>query len=99
MVVVSKTKNIKAKSLKKKAQKIKALTVTKYKGKLTYKIVKKGTTSKIFKKISINKKGVITLKKITLKKGNYKIKVKVTASGYKSYKSGLKTVTVKLKVK
>lgn len=45
-----------------------------------------------------NENGKITIKK-GLKKGTYKIKVKVTAAGNKSYKSAVKTVTVKIVVK
>ena len=51
------------------------------------------------KKISVNKKtGKITVEK-GLKKGTYKVKIKVTAAGNASYKAKVKTVTVKIKVK
>lgn len=95
------TKTVKLKKLKKKNQTIKnALKVTKAKGKLSYKIVKKGTTAKIRKFVKINKKGVITFKKWKkAKKGTYKVKVTVTAAGNKSYKKGSKSATVKIKVK
>ena len=69
------------------------LNVTKEKGTVTYKKTS-GT-----KKITVNKKtGKITIKK-GLKKSTYTIKIKVTAAGTKNYKSGSKTVTVKIKVK
>ena len=51
------------------------------------------------KKIVINSKtGNITVKK-GLKKGTYKVKVKVTAAGNTDYKKVTKTVTFKIKVK
>ena len=52
------------------------------------------------KKITINKyTGAVTVKK-KLKKGSYKIKVKVMVTGNETYKaSGWKTVTFKIKVK
>lgn len=99
--VKAKKVTIKASRLKKKAVKIarkKAVTVTKAKGKVTYKkvsVIKK----KFAKKITVNKKtGKITVKK-GLKKGTYKLKIKVTAAGTTAYKAGSKTVTVKIKVK
>ena len=51
------------------------------------------------KKITISKSGKVTVKK-KLKRGTYKIKVKVMATGNATYKaSGWKTVTFKIKVK
>ena len=52
------------------------------------------------KKITINRKtGKVTVKK-GLKKGTYKVKVKVRAAGNSNYKaSGWKTVTFKVKIK
>ena len=52
------------------------------------------------KKITINKTtGKVTVKK-KLKKGKYKIKVKVMSTGNATYKSSVwKTVTFKIKVK
>ena len=71
---------------------------SKAQGKVTYKkvsVIKK----KFAKKITVNKKtGKITVKK-GLKKGTYKLKIKVTAAGTTAYKAGSKTVTVKIKVK
>ena len=56
--------------------------------------------SKGNKKISINKKnGKVTIKK-GLKKGTYKVKVKIKANGNVNYKaSAFKTITFKIKVK
>ncbi|MCH5304340.1 MAG: CAP domain-containing protein, partial [Ruminococcus sp.] len=100
MTVKVKTKNVKASILKKKSQTIKkAITVNKAKGKVTYKKVKKGSTASVYNKIKINNKGEITLKKGKYTKGNYKLKVKVTAAGNADFNSGSKTVTVKIKVK
>ena len=94
--VKAKTVKVKKATVKKKNVAIarkKALTVSKAKGKVTYKKVKGN------KKIVINKKtGKITVKK-GLKKGTYKVKVKVNAAGNKSYIAGRKTVTVKIIVK
>ena len=51
------------------------------------------------KKITISKGGKVTIKK-KLRKGTYKIKVKVTAAGNSNYKSSsTKTVTFKIRVK
>ena len=91
--VKKKTATVKYKKLKKKKRTVKAITVTKAKGKVTYK--KKGGS----KKLTVNKKtGKITVKKGT-KKGTYKIKVAVTAYGTWNYAAMTKTVTVKVKVK
>ena len=97
--VTAKTKTIKAKKLKKKKQTVKPLTVKNAQGKVTYKLVKKGTNKKIFKKIKINKKGAITFKKGKYAKKTYKIKVKVTAAGNSKYNKKTVTKTVKVKVK
>ena len=50
------------------------------------------------KKITVSKAGKVTLKK-KLKKGTYKIKIKVTTAAKGNYKAGSKTVTVKIVVK
>ncbi len=94
-------KTVKIKKLKKKAQTLKkAIKVTKAKGKVTYKLVKKGTNKKIWKYLKISKKGAVTVKKWKkAKKGTYKIRITVTAAGNKTYKKGYKTVTVKVKIK
>ena len=66
---------------------------------------KKGQGAKTYSKasgnkmITINKKtGKVTIKK-GLKKGTYKVKVKVRAAGNTNYKAVTKTVTFKIKVK
>ncbi|MBQ3291983.1 MAG: leucine-rich repeat protein [Mogibacterium sp.] len=93
MTVKAASKKVKAKKVKKAKQTVKALTVANAVGKVTYK--KAGGS----KKLSVNAKtGKITVKKGT-KKGSYKIKVKVTASGDSNYKAATKTVTVKIRVK
>lgn len=100
ITVKAKTKSVKLKKLKKKNQTFKALTVSKAKGKVTYTIVKKGTSAKIYKYLKISKKGVITFKKWKkAKKGSYKIKVKITAAGNKTYKSKTVNKVFKVKVK
>ncbi len=96
--LTAKAKNptVKYSKLKKKNQTIalkNAMTVSKAQGTVTYK------KSNGNKKITINKKtGKITVKK-GLKKGTYKVKIKVTATGNATYKSGSKTVTITIKVK
>ena len=63
------------------------------KGKVTY--ARAGGS----KKILINKKtGKVTIKK-KLRKGTYKLKVKVKAAGTSKYKDATKKVTVNIKVK
>ena len=95
--VKAKTVKVKFSKLKKKAQKLKVTKVVKFtkkgQGTLTYKKVKGN------KKITINKKnGKVTIKK-GLKKGTYKVKIKIKAKGNVNYKaSSYKTVTFKIKV-
>lgn len=97
--VTAKKKSIKAKKLKKKAQKVKALTVKSAKGRVAYGLVKKGSSAKLFKKAVISAKGVVTIKKTNLKKGLYKLKTVVTASGDANYNSAKKTVVISIRVK
>jgi hypothetical protein len=104
MKVTVKAKAIKAKKLKKKKQTVKAITVKNAKGTVTFAKVKKGTTSKIFKKVKVNKKtGKITFKKGKYAKKTYKIKVKIKAAGKKvgntQYQAKTITKVVKIKVK
>ena len=50
-------------------------------------------------KITISKKtGTVTVKK-GLKKGSYKVKIKVKAAGNANYKAGTKNITVTIKVR
>ena len=96
-------KTVKVKNTVKKAKTYKIskfLKVTKAKGKVTYAKVKKGSkTAKFFKKIKIAKKtGKVTFKK-GIKKGTYKLKIKVTAAGNKTYKKKSVSKVVKIKVK
>ena len=90
-----KTAKVRYAKLKKKKQTLarkKVIRITGAKGKVTY------TKLSGNKKITINKKtGKITVKK-KLKKGTYKVKVKVRAAGTSSYLPAVKTVTVKIKV-
>lgn len=93
MTVKTTTKKVSKKKLKKKAIKVKPIKVKKAVGTVRY---KKTSGSR---RLTVNKKtGVVTVKKKT-KKGTYKIKVRVSASGNDSYKSKNKTVTVKVKVR
>ena len=96
LTVKAKKPSIKASKLKKKNQTIaakKAITVSGAQGTLSYKKLSGN------KKITINaKNGKITLKK-GLKKGTYKVKIQVSATGNDSYEAGSKAVTVKITVK
>ena len=101
LYVKGKTVKIKYKSLKKKDILIKrttALTVTKAKGKVTYKLVSvKKTKYKKYFKIN-SKTGKIRVKK-GLKKGTYTLKIKVSAAGGSNYKALSKTAVAKIRVK
>ena len=95
--VKGKTAAVEYKKVKNKAQSLKVSKVIKVtrkgQGKLSY------AKTSGNKKITINKKtGKVTVKK-GLKKGAYKVKVKVTASGNAKYKKAAKAVTFKVKVK
>ena len=96
--VSKKNKTVKYTKLKKKAVTLKAITVKKAAGKVTYKKVSV-SKKKFAGRFTVNKKtGKIKVKKGT-KKGTYKVKVRVSAAGNKTYKPASKTVTVKIKVK
>ena len=95
--IKGKTSTVKYSKLKKKNQTLsvgKVISFTKKgQGKVTY------AKASGNKKIIINKKtGKVTVKK-KLKKGTYKVKVKVKAAGNSKYKPVTKTVTFKIKVK
>jgi len=104
MKLKAKTVTIKRSKIKKKTQTIKRaklIAVSKAQGKQTYKLVsaKKGKTSfnKYFKVNSKN--GNVTVKK-GLKKGTYKVRVKVKAAGNRNYNpSSWKNVTSTVRVK
>lgn len=98
--VTVKSSEIKLKKLKKKAQTVKAITVKKAQGKVTYKLVKKGSMAKIFKLAKINAKGIIKLNKWKkAKKGDYKLKVAITAAGNKRYKPKTVKKIIRIKLK
>ncbi len=93
--IYAKGKTAAVKYSKKKNRTIKrskAITVKNAKGAVTYK------KSKGNKKIKVAKNGKITVAK-GLKKGTYKVKIKVKAAGEGLYKPATKTVTVKVVVK
>ena len=98
--VTVKAQTVKLKKLKKKGQTVKAIAVKNTQGKVSYKLVKKGSTASLFKYVKINSKGVITLKKWKrAKKGTYKIKVTITVAGNTDYKKKSVSKTLKIKVK
>lgn len=93
MTVKATAKTVKYTSLKKAKQTVSAITVKKAIGKVSY---KKTSGKSLF---TVNSKtGKITIKKGTAK-GTYTVKVKVSAAGNSNYKSGSKTVTVKITIK
>lgn len=95
MTAKGKKVTVKFNALKKKKQTIavkSAYKVSKAQGKVSYKKTN-GNRS-----ITVAKTGKITVKK-GVKKGIYKVKVKLTASGNANYKAGTKIVTVTLSVK
>lgn len=86
-------KTVKLSALKKKNQTVKAITVSKPQGKVTY------AKAKGDKNITVNKKtGNITLKK-GMKKKTYTVKVKIKVAGNAKYNALTKTVAVKIVVK
>ncbi len=96
MTAKGKTVTVKKAKVAKKTQTItakKAFTVSKANGKVSYK------KSNGNKKIKVSSTGKVTVKK-GLKKGTYKIKVKIKAAGDANHKaSSWKTVTLKIKIK
>ena len=101
LTVRGRNTKLKAKKIKKKAQKIsrsKVMTVRNAQGRVTYKLVSV-SRSKYKKYFKINSNnGIVTVKK-KLKKGTYTVKCRVTASGSKDYKGMSKTVTFKITVR
>ena len=95
--VKAKKVTLKAKKLKKKAQKASALTIKGANGKVTVKIVKVNK-KKFAKKFKIAANGKLTVAK-KVKKGTYKLTVKVSAAGDATHAAADKTVTIKVKVK
>ena len=103
--VKGKEAKVKFKKLKKKAQKLKATKVIKFRnagqGAKKYTLVSAKKGSKNFKKkFKVNAKtGQVTVKK-KLKKGTYKVRVKVLAAGDANHDaSAVKTVTFKVRVR
>ena len=96
MTAKGKTVKVKYSKLRKKKQTInrsKAVTVNGAVGKVTY------TKASGNKKITINKTtGKVTVRK-GLKKGLYKVVVRVKAAGNAEYGASVKTVSFKIRVK
>ncbi len=86
------TKKLKASKLKKKKQTFKLKATINGQGKVTFKKVSGN------KKIKISKAGKVTVKK-GLKKGTYKVKVKVSIAATGNYAAASTTKTIKIKVK
>ncbi len=90
-----------AKTLKKKGIKVsKLIKITKTKGaKVTYKILKKGTSKKIYKKIYVKGTKIKIKKKASVKKGTYKIKLQIKIGATKKVKAKTIKKVVKLTIK
>lgn len=84
--------NVKSKKLRKNKLTVKAISVKNAQGKVSY---KKHSGSKL---LSVTKKGKITIKK-GIRKGTYKIKIRITAAGTPRFRKASKLVTVKIKIK
>jgi len=96
-----KTVKIKQSQVKKQAKVIKrtkAIKITGAKGKVTYKLT--GVSKKKYRKyFKVAKNtGKLTVKK-GIRKGSYKVRIKVMASGDRAFKSASTAVTVKIRVK
>lgn len=101
LTVKAKTVKVSAKKVAKKKQVIakkKIMKITCAQGQVKFQI-KKVSKAKYKKYFRINEKGGQIAIKKGLKKGTYKLKIKVTAAGNAKYKAGSKTVTVKVKVR
>lgn len=98
--VIVKNTSVSAKKLESKKQTVKPITVKDAKGTVEVVTVKAGTASKIYKKITVNKKtGAITFSKGKYSKKTYNIMLKITAKGNSEYKSKVIVKTVKVNVK
>ena len=96
-IISGKTVSVRLSDVKKKSITKKVVSVSRAKGKVTYKIASGKAEAK--KALSLNKKtGKVTVKKGT-GKGTYALKVIVKAAGNASYKSKSKTVKIIVKVK
>lgn len=100
--VVAKAKTVKAKKLKRKAVTVKPIAATGAAGGVSFKLVKVSAKKKLLKqarkKIKLASNGKVKLKK-GLKRGAYKLTVRVSAAGDAFHDPATKTVTVKIKVK
>ncbi len=95
MVAKGRTATASYKKVKKANQSIslsKAFSISKAQGKVTFKKYSGNS------KITVSSSGKVTVKK-RLKKGTYKVKVKVTAAGTNSYSAKTTVVQIKVKVK
>ncbi len=96
-VKASKTSfKVPAKKLKKSKKTIKVLKVTGAQGTVSY---KKVSVNKLSSRFTVNARtGKVTIRKGT-KKGTYKVKILVTASGDTAHQAGTRTATAKIVIK
>ena len=100
VTIKTSVKTVTTTALKKAKRTIKPLIITKAQGTVTVKKIKNGTTSSIYKRVTVSKKtGAITLAKGKYKKGIYKVKLSIAIAGNWKYAKVNRTVTVKFKIK
>lgn len=98
--VTAKTKTVRLKKLKKTKQTVKPLNVRNAEGKVKITKLKKGSSAVIYKKIKVSAKtGAVTLAKGRYKRGAYKLRLKISVSGNKTYTGKTLRKTVKIKIK
>ena len=99
--VTAKAKSIKINKLKKKAQTVKPLAISKPKGTVTVKTtsVKLGKKKISVKKFKFTKTGKLTVAKGKYKTGTYKVTVIIAAKGNSKYKPKTFTKSVNIKIK
>lgn len=95
--ITVKNKAVKRAKLIKKSLKFRAVSVKNAPGKVSLKIT--ATSKKLAKKVKLSQKGVLKLKKCKLKKGIYKVKVKISVGGTNQYAAKKLTKIIKIKVK
>ncbi len=99
VTVKTSKKTVSKKKLKSKKQTLKAFTIKNAKGKVSVKVVKKGTSSKLYSKLKVKNNGTLTVKKGVYKKKTYRIKLRITAAGNSKFKPKTIYKTIKLRIK
>ena len=97
--ITVKKKTVSSKKLSAKSLMLAPLIITNAKGKLSFVLIKNGTSKKLWKRLKINKNGSLTLKKGGYKRASYKVKVKITAKGNSRFKKRTLTKVIRLRIK